>query len=190
MKVQVLQETGLEWAKLGTSLSRLQPLENMDTVCNNLADKDGGHNKFLEFISVWLDITAPRYFWQQLSTYRIGNSWLSESTMYTITKNLLSQSNFEQHVCEELLNYLNNLITIYQKSNNKEYKNQIFNEIKNNLPEGFLQRRVMVSNYKSLRNIILQRRNHKLYEWHYFCDQVMQQLTHPEMVVKDYVCDR
>jgi hypothetical protein len=186
MRIKILQECGFEYGKLGTSLSRLQDLENMDRVCTNLSDKDGGHNKFLEFISVWIDIQAPRYFWQQMSTYRIGNSWLSESTMYTITKSSLSQDSFEQHICQDTLNYLNNLIEIYNKSNNKEYKIQIFDGIKNNLPEGFIQRRIMVSNYKALRNIVLQRQHHKLFEWHYFCNEVLSQIQHPNFIIKDY----
>ena len=187
MNVKVLQECGFEYGKLGTSLSRLQPIENMDKVCYNLADKDGGHNKFLEFISVWLDIRAPRYFWQQLSTYRIGNSWLSESTMYNITKSNVTQDDFEQPVWQITLDELNKGINWYKQCSDIQTKNKIFNLIKNNLPEGYLQRRIMVSNYKSLRNIILQRRNHKLQEWHYFCDEVLKQLEHPELIVKDYV---
>lgn len=180
MQIKVLQECGYEWAKLGTSLSREQSLKNMDKVCRNLANKDRAHNKFLEFISVWMDIIAPRYWWQQMATYRIGNSWLSESTMYTITKRELTFNDFENgNVSQDILITLNNFIQNANKAKDKEFW---FNVVKCNLPEGFLQRRIMTTNYKALRNIILQRENHKLQEWKYFCKEVMEQLEHPEFI--------
>ncbi len=69
MKVTVLEESGYQHALLGLSLSRGITLEHADRVAQRLAGKDGGHNKFLESIAVWMDITAPRYWWQQFDTY-------------------------------------------------------------------------------------------------------------------------
>ncbi len=189
MKVIKLDEHGYEYALLGTSLSRNQPPEKMPTVCENLANKEGGHNKFLEFISVWLDITAPRFFWQQMSTYRIGNSWLSESTMYTVMSRDLTSADFDFHIFPCTLAALNEKIRFYKtltsgSTEAKELKNKAFVSVKYNLPEGFLQRRIMVSNYKALRNIFQQRKNHKLAEWHTFCDQLVGQLEHPDFVEK------
>jgi hypothetical protein len=174
MNVFKLKESGYEEALLGLTLSREQPIENMPALAERLADKDGGHNKFLEFIHVCLDITAPRYWWQQMATYRVGNSWQSESTMYTIMKRPLESLNFQYCVCPETISRLNYLI-----------ENRQFDLLKNELPEGFMQRRLMDTNYKALRNIILQRRNHKLVEWKFFCSAVLGQLDHPEFVVKD-----
>jgi len=82
MRIQVLEESGLSHALLGLSLNKNQPLDNMLTLSDKLASKDGGHNKFLESIAVWLDITAPRYWWSQLDTYRAGVTKQSESTMH------------------------------------------------------------------------------------------------------------
>ena len=107
----------------------------MGTVSTNLAPKDGGHNKFLEFITAWLDITAPRYFWQQMATYRIGSSWLSKSTMYTLTKGELEQKNFENPINPTVLYVLNECI------NAKDLE-----RAKDHFPESFLQRRIMVTN--------------------------------------------
>jgi thymidylate synthase ThyX len=176
MEVKVLKEEGYEFALLGTSLSRNQPPENMPSVCKNLAHKQGGHNKFLEFISVWIDITAPRYFWQQLSTYRAGNSWLSESTMYTLDKKEFSDKDFEYGLGKESLGLLN---IVREEVLNKREKIDI---LKNYLPEGFLQRRIMVTNYKALQNIINQRHDHKLPQWHLFCDSILSQVEHPEFL--------
>jgi len=175
MKVFKLSEHGYKEALLGTSLSRSQPPENMVSVCRALAHKDGGHNKFLEFMVVWIDITAPRYWWQQMATYRIGSSFLSESTMYTIMKRLLTIKDFEdEEIHPDILRALNNLIL-----------DKLFPEVKSNLPEGFLQRRIMVTNYKSLRNIINQRMFHKLPQWHSFCQEILKQIEHPEFIIQN-----
>ena len=52
--------------------------------------------------------------------------------------------------------------------------------LKMNLPEGFLQRRVICTNYKVLRNIIGQREGHRLKLWQTFIDEVLAQAEHPE----------
>lgn len=64
MKIQILEESGYNHALLGLSLSYNQPVEKMPGVANRLANKDMAHNKFLESIIVWLDITAMRGWWQ------------------------------------------------------------------------------------------------------------------------------
>ena len=175
MKVEKLEEAGYKWALLGTSLSRNRPPEEMEPVCENLSNKDGGHNKFLEFMVVWIDIDAPRYWWQQMATYRIGSSWLSESTMYTIMKRFLEPSDFENDdVDETILGRLNSFIL-----------DKMFPKVKDNLPEGFLQRRIMVTNYKALRNIVNQRKLHKLPQWRFFCDEILKQVEHPYFIKKE-----
>ena len=67
MRVRVINESGYEQACLGISLSHHSTLERAKQVALKLAHKDGGHNKFLESIVTWIDVTAARYWWQQLS---------------------------------------------------------------------------------------------------------------------------
>jgi hypothetical protein len=172
MKIKILKEEGYNEALLGISLSRNQPLENMPHVAEILHNKDGGHNKFLESISVWLDITAPRYWWQQEATYRIGTTTQSESTMYTILKRELVQEDFENPISSIILTEINKMI-----------KEGNFEDVKNNLPEGFLQRRIICTNYKTLRNMILQRKNHKLSQWKYFCNHLLENLEHKDLLL-------
>ena len=151
-------------------------------VATKLAPKDGGHNKFLESMVVWLDIDAPRYWWSEFDTYRVGTTKQSESTMHTITHRLLSQSDFEEPVFSDTLNQLNGLIRTYQALNNKEEKNKVFREIKVNLPEGFLQRRIVCTNYKVLKNMVWQRKTHRLQEWHQFITALTEQLECPDLI--------
>jgi len=174
MKIEILHEAGYKEALLGISLSYNQPIENMSKVANKLAHKDGGHNKFLESIAVWLDIIAPRYWWQQFDTYRIGVTKQSESTMHTILKGLLTELDFEIPISTVLLDRLNTLI-----------KKKLFKQVKAELPESFLQRRVVCTNYKTLRHIYHQRKSHRLGEWYTFCREIFYNLNYPKFISKE-----
>ena len=167
MRVKILHEAGYNEAMLGLSLSHNQPVENMPDAADRLAGKDGGHNKFLESIVVWLDIIAPRYWWAQFDTYRSGITKQSESTMHTALKRTLMLSDFDGHITANTLERLNKL---------RERGDLV--QLKRELPESFLQRRVVCTNYKTLRRMYQQRRLHKLPEWHEFCAALLDKLEH------------
>lgn len=185
MKVRIISTEGLNKALFGLGLSYGHTsglhFENfihdntlvtkMLTLATKLASKDGGHNSYLELINVWIDITAPRYWWQEMDRYRVGKSQCSESSMHTILKQELEQRDFEHTIPEELLEMLNIRI-----------RNKDFEHIKNILPEGFLQRRMISINYKCLRNIIKQRHNHKLPQWKFFCETILATIPYPELL--------
>lgn len=176
MEIIKLKESGYDEAALGFSLSYNSTVERAKQLFPSYAFKQGGENKFLESIYVWLDVTAPRFWWQEGDTYRVGCSKQSASTMHTLLKNKLNQEDFEYPVDEEYLKFLNNWI--FSENRNIE-------QIKNSLPEGFLQRRIWCLNYKTLQNIYNQRKNHRLPQWHFFIDEVLNQLDHPEFIVKN-----
>jgi len=114
---------------------------------------------------VWIDVTAPRYFWQQLREYKYGMEWQSASTMHTLMKGVLSPADFSDDVNLYSLDTVNSAI-----------RNGNFAKAKANLPEGFLQRRIAATNYQTLRRIIGQRRNHKLPEWQVFINAILEQV--------------
>lgn len=172
VEVKKLNECGYDEALYGISLNKNQPIENMARVAQKLCDKDGGHNKFLEHIVVWLEIRAPRYIWQEFDTYRVGVSKSSESTMHTILKRPLTQEDFSSPIGFWQLRRLNKLI-----------RNREFLKLKDELPEGFLQRRMVCVNYKSLRNIINQRKTHRLPHWKMMIELIISQLDHPELLI-------
>lgn len=180
MKMDCLDAAGYELAILGAMLSKgkvnywmLKDEEGVDKELKERADKlaeklsgaDGGHNKFLEQMQYWIVIDAPLYWWKQFDTYRIGVSKSSESTMYKMWKGGLVQEDFEKPVYEETLEKLNKSIKKY----NEEPSEELFMEIITNLPDGFLQTRLVNINAKALRNIYQQRHAHKLQEWRDFC---------------------
>lgn len=182
MKVNIIYETELEPALLGLGFSYgitsglsynefnndRETVKKMFKVSKTLYLKGDGHNKFLESIGVYLDITAPRYWWQQFDTYRVGVTKQSESTMHTLYTHPLEQSDFEQNISEPTLEKLNFYIS-----------HRMFEELKNEMPEGFLQRRAICTNYKVLRHIIKQREIHKLKQWKFFCEEVTKQAKYP-----------
>ena len=178
-KVKILEEHGYESAMLGLSLSYNKPVAHMKGVADKIY-ANGSHGKFLESIQVWLDITAPRYWYQEFSTYRIGVSCNSESTMHTIMKKKLTQDDFVTPVFTETIENLNYQIAWYNKATTKESKDSWFQQIKSNLPEGFLQRRIVATNYKTLRHIISQRKNHRLVEWKEFCKYLQENCRYKE----------
>lgn len=172
MQITILSESGHREALLGLSLNKNQPVEKMTTVAARLAPMDGGHNKFLESIVVWLDIRAPRYWWQEFDTYRVGISKQSQSTMHTALKTPLTQADFIGFVPDLYLDYLNQV----RESGDIE-------RLKELLPEGFWQRRVVCANYKALRHIVSQRKNHRLPLWQTFCAYLVDHLEHGECLV-------
>lgn len=187
MEVNVITEAGYEESLYGLSLSfkdRAVPIKEwwtterfikMKKTGKALSDRDGGHNKFLESIVVWIDIEAPRYWWSEFDTYRVGTTKQSESTMHTLMKRPAEPSDFEDNIQQVTIDILNESL---------DTKN--IQLIKAHLPESYLQRRIVCTNYKVLRNIIYQRHDHKLKLWEKFIRDVIIQIEHPELLPNPY----
>ena len=184
INVEKIDEAGYDAALRGLAHNKKQETEKMTVVAEKLAARDGGHNKFLESMVVWLDVRAPRYWWQEADTFRLSTKQ-SESTMHTLTQELLAvdmdnaksveafiADNFEPASCSPAT-----LKWIYEAAQKKDII-----EIKKKLPEGFLQKRMWCMSYKTLRNVILQRRTHRLPHWKEFIRQTLEQLDHPELL--------
>lgn len=171
----------------GWELEYPEAFKKVEKVGRRLAFHDGGHNKFLETMKVIIDVRAPRYMWQEIDTYRgepddsDGVSKNSESTMHTIHFSMLEQTDFEGPIEDVVLKEINKRVVAYQ-----EHRDAItLMDLKNHLPEGFLQRRIVALNYKILRNMILQRKEHRLPVWQQFVGQLKEQVTHPELLPFD-----
>jgi hypothetical protein len=173
ISVEVIEEAGYDSAMYGLSLHRKQAVHSMPKVAAKLYDKDGGHNKFLEQIMVWLDVRAPRYWWQEADTYRLSSK-SSESTIHGLRlESPFRLSDFEcEQVSDEVLNKLNRLVI----------KDADMHEIKRFIPEGLMQRRMWMLSYKTLRNIIQQRRGHVIPHWDVFINKVLAGVQHPELL--------
>jgi len=179
VKVTVLKECGYDEASLGFSLSYNATVDRAKQLLPKFSFGLPGENKFLESIYIWVDVTAPRFWWQEADTYRVGNSKQSESTMHTLLKRQLRPEDFEYGLDYLIRFVLNRDI---ERVKNKEIP---FDDLKNSLPEGFLQRRIWCLNYKCLQNIYNQRYNHKLPQWRYFCEEMLKQIEHSEFIKKE-----
>lgn len=145
-----------------------------------LAFKGGGHNKFLESIVVWLYIQAPRCFWSEYDTYRVGMSKNSSSTMHTLDKRSTTLEDYEE---ETYFHTFNLCLIEYKDPNSKYYKNITY--LKCNLPEGWLQERQICTNYMTLQNIINQRKGHRLKYWNQHNEAILSQIAHPELLYRN-----
>lgn len=149
----------------------------MKNLCNSAFDCDA---KFLRMITVWSDWSMPRYFWSEADTYSfmVKNS---ESTMHTLltkdgefTLNMFEHDDDDETIqtLEVIIDRLNSLRKQYQKIKNSELlKNKgplltkILRHAKMILPESYIQKRTICTNYQELRNMYRQRVNHRLTEW-------------------------
>jgi len=170
MKTTVLHEAGYDEAMLGLSLSYNQPVSKMPAVARGLIEKGGSHGKFLESMIVWLDVTAPRFWWSQLDTYRHVTKQ-SQSSMNTLTKRKLTQDDFDATIPVGILSVINSYIGLGQLIHAKDI-----------LPESFLQRRIVCTSYKTLANMYSQRITHKLPQWQEFLGAVVEGIEYPEFV--------
>jgi hypothetical protein len=153
-------------------------ISRMINVANELYKLSSEHRKFLRQIEIIVQINAPRYWWSEFDTYKIGTTAQSESTMHTILKQRLSSTSFASDDCliEEILSRID---TIKQFKCSDAVK---IIEIKKILPESFRQMRLVVMNYEVLANIIRQRKNHRLPEWRKFCKQIVKWIPYSEWV--------
>jgi len=182
LSVKVLHEDGYNQALYGLSLSYNAKTENMPARADQLSHKGAGHNKFLEAMIIWLDVRAPRYFWQEADTYRISTKQ-SESTMHTILRKPLTTIDFQEDGGHEEPDVNDEAFEqMYLEKLNAKIKAKKFRWVKRHLIESFFQERVWCMSYKTLQNLWYQRHDHKLPEWHDFIDQVLSQIVHPEYI--------
>lgn len=149
------------------------------------------HSKFMRMINVSCDITAPRYWWAEYDTYKVGTVRNSCSTMHKITAKEFTIDDFShEHLIEDeyskyepihALRYsvyvLNNCRKKYLATKNKDWWWQMIQI----LPQSYNQRATVQLNYATLRNMYHARKNHKLDEWVEFCKWV-KTLPYSELI--------
>lgn len=140
---------------------------------DRLSRSGPSHAKFLRYITVQFDITAPRYWWAEMDTYKIGTVRNSCSTMHKVQAKEFTREDFScEHLNEESLKTLDILISTINSARTR------FNETKDKdewwqmiqlLPASLNQKATVQLNYQVLQGIYETRKNHRLDEWHDFC---------------------
>lgn len=169
--------TGFECFEVGPN-----DLKLMTTLRNAGTD----HRKFMRMITVYLDITAPLYWWKEFDTYKVGTVANSCSTMHKIADKEFTLADFScEHLSEPAISILKNTVEALNQARDlylgyNGFKHQWGDWEKKHywwqmiqlLPSSYNQRRTVMLNYEVLANIYKSRRNHKLDEWHTFCDWI------------------
>lgn len=143
------------------------------------------HAKYRRMIVVYLDITAPLYWWKEFDTLKIGTVANSCSTMHKIQAKRLTFDDFSTehlsiaslNILEQTLDHINKAMFCYRDFGEKEDWWQMIQL----LPTSYNQKRTIMLNYEVLVNIYNSRRNHKLDEWHTLCDWI-EQLPYSELI--------
>ena len=140
------------------------------------------HRKFMRMITVYLDITAPFYWWKEFDTYKVGTVANSCSTMHKLTAKEFELDDFShEHLIVASLNSLKRTIEdlnacreayLSDEIKDPEWKKEIWWQMIQLLPSSYNQKRTVMLNYEVLANIYKSRRNHKLDEWHTLCDWI------------------
>ena len=159
------------------------------------------HRKFMRMITVYLDITAPLYWWKEFDTYKVGTVANSCSTMHKIAAKEFTLDDFShEHLVDDLdvrieiggtdhrdtgpmevlgmtidvLNHYREKYLVATKT--EEYTGlpakDIWWQMIQLLPSSYNQKRTVMLNYEVLANIYKSRRHHKLDEWHTLCDRI------------------
>lgn len=167
--------------------------ENDLELMKKLAKAGSDHRKFMRMIVVYVDVTAPLYWWKEACTYRIGTVMNSCSTMHKLHERPLTLDDFShEHLwgnkkCRDVddpvgimnmvIDMVNDLRDGFLDTDSKDFWNQMIQL----LPSSYNQRRTWMLNYEVLRNIYHARKNHKLDEWHTFCDWI-ETLPYSELI--------
>ena len=166
--------------------------ENDMELMLTLANAGPDHGKFLRMIGVSCDITGPLYWWKEMDTYKVGTVADSCSTMHKIAAKEFELSDFSnEHLTDHCLmalscivDMLNNQRSLYLTWDsiptdqrelfdpNIHCKKDVWWQMIQLLPSSYNQKRTWTANYAVLRNIYSARKDHKLDEWHMFCDWI------------------
>lgn len=146
----------------------------------NLRKGGPDHGKFMRMLDVTLDITAMQPWWYEFDTYKVGTVRNSCSKMHKIHVKPFRESDFEVLGISKvpyaysafggLLKILERLRVDFNQTQDVKYWRALI-EL---LPEGYRMRATVKLNYEVLRNMYNARKNHKLVEWHAFCDMIRE----------------
>ena len=166
-----------------------------EELMQRLANAGTDHRKFMRMMPVYVRITAPLYWWKEFDTYKIGTVANSCSTMHKIHAKEFTLEDFStEHLgvtipaekndgeecyqnlwperMKDIIEVLNITRGFYNRETDPELKKDYWWQMIQLLPSSYNQTRNVMMNYEVLANIYKSRKNHKLDEWHMFCDWV------------------
>lgn len=146
------------------------------SLASRLAKAGSDHRKFMRMIFVSVDLTAPLYWWKEYDTYKVATVANSTSTMHKIHSKPFSIDDFSHdHMTPDTKAFMETIVAQLEQIRLRyletKFKEDWYDMIQL-LPSSYNQMRTCTFNYETLMNIYHARRNHKLAEWHTFCDWI------------------
>ena len=144
------------------------------------------HRKYIRQVFVSVDITAPMYWWKEYDTYKVATVANSTSTMHKIHSKPFSIDDFScDHMTDGTKKFMETVVAelenIRLRFKETKSKDDWYDMIQL-LPSSYNQMRTCTFNYETLINIYRARKNHKLAEWHTFCDWI-ETLPYAEQLI-------
>lgn len=146
------------------------------------------HRKFMRMITVYLDITAPLYWWKEFDTYKVGTVANSCSTMHKIAAKEFTLEDFScEHLENSWLAHLKETIRLLNEARdayhwcNTDAKKEWWWQMIQLLPSSYNQKRTVMLNYEVLANIYKSRKGHRLDEWKTMLDWI-EELPYAELI--------
>lgn len=155
-------------------------------LAKRLCKAGSDHRKFIRQIFVTVDITAPIYWWKEYDTYKVATVANSTSTMHKIHSKPFSMDDFScDHMTDGTKKFMETVVAelenIRLRFKETKSKDDWYDMIQL-LPSSYNQMRTCTFNYETLINIYRARKNHKLAEWHTFCDWI-ETLPYAEQLI-------
>ena len=151
-----------------------------------LAKAGSDHRKYLRMVFVSVDVSAPLYWWKEYDTYKVATVANSTSTMHKIHSKPFSMDDFScDHMTDGTKKFMETVVAelenIRLRFKETKSKDDWYDMIQL-LPSSYNQMRTCTFNYETLINIYRARKNHKLAEWHTFCDWI-ETLPYAEQLI-------
>lgn len=172
------EENDLKIAKLCGGVAPIIGKNDL-ALMEKLSKAGTDHAKFLRFITVTADITAPMFWWFEYDTYKVGTVKNSCSKMHKIHVKPFEYNDFTHEGIDEVAKECVSLKSTFQTyililewlrvKFNETQEKKYWRALIEMLPESYNMRATVLTNYQVLKNMYHARKNHKLDEWHDFC---------------------
>lgn len=179
-------------------LSSIEIGPNDHSLMERLDNAGTEHRKFMRMIPVWVTLSAPLYWWKEADTYKVGTVRNSCSTMHKIQAKEFTHEDFScEHMnqrsslhLKDTIDLLNNyrekyLVAVKTEPETGLSAKDVWWQMIQLLPSSYNQKATLFLNYEVLSNMYHQRKNHKLDEWHTFCDWI-RELPYSELITREF----
>lgn len=179
-------------------LSLIEIGPNDHSLMERLDNAGTEHRKFMRMIPVWVTLSAPLYWWKEADTYKVGTVRNSCSTMHKIQAKEFTHEDFScEHMNQRSSLHLKDTIDLLNDYREKYLvavkiepetglsAKDVWWQMIQLLPSSYNQKATLFLNYEVLSNMYHQRKNHKLDEWHTFCDWI-RELPYSELITREF----